>query len=76
MSNRKRRVLEKKLHKVLITGDSHTRGCASEVRQLLYNDYEVLSFENPGSGMKFIQDTARMNIQRLTKKAVVVLWCG
>jgi hypothetical protein len=74
--NYKRRVLEKKLHKVVITGDSHTRGHASEVRQLLYNDYEVLGFVNPGSGIKFIQDTASLNIQQLTKKAVVVLWCG
>jgi len=64
------------LHKAVITGNSHARGRTSEVRQLLYNDYEVLGFVNPGSGMKFIQDTARLNIQQLTKKAVVVLWCG
>lgn len=67
--------MEKKLHKVVIT-DSHARRRASEVRQLLYNDYEVLGFVNPGSGMKFTQDTAKVSIQQLTKKAVVVLWCG
>ena len=62
--------------KVVITGECHTRGCASEVRQLLYNDFEGLSFVNPGSGIKLIKDTARMNIQQLTKEAVVVLWGG
>ena len=54
MMNHKRRVLERKLHKVVITGDSHARGCASEVRQQLYSDYEVLGFVNSGLGIKFI----------------------
>jgi len=54
MKNCKWRVLEKKLHKVIIIGDSHTRGCAFEVKQLLCNDFKVLGFVNPGSGMKFI----------------------
>jgi hypothetical protein len=76
MMNNNRRVLENKLHKVVIIGNSHTRECAYVVRQLLHNNYEVLGFINPGSGMKFIHDTTRMNIQQLTKKAVVMLWCG
>jgi hypothetical protein len=56
MKNHKWRVLEKKLHKVVLTGNSHARGCASKVKQLLYNDFEVLGFVNPGSGMKFIKE--------------------
>ena len=55
MKNHKCRVLEKKLHKVIITGDSHASGCASAVK-LLYNDFEVLGFVNPGSGMKSIKE--------------------
>ena len=53
--NHKWTVLEKKLHKVIIIGKSHARGRASKVK-LLYNDFEVLGFVNPGSGMKFIKE--------------------
>jgi hypothetical protein len=71
--NCKKRVLEKKQYKVNILGDSHTRGCAAELDCLLNNDFEVLGFVNPGSGMKFIKDTARVKLEQLTKKNVVVL---
>jgi hypothetical protein len=73
--NYKKRELEKKQHKVIILGDSHTRGCATGVKHLLNNDFEVFNFVNPESGMKFIKDTARVKLQQLTKKDVVVLWC-
>ena len=55
MKNHKWRVLEKKLHKVIIISNSHARGRASKVK-LLHNDFEVLGFVNPGSGMKFIKE--------------------
>jgi hypothetical protein len=72
--NHKKRMLEKKPHKVVILGDSHARGCAAKVKQLLNNDFEVVRYVNPGSGMKFIKDTAKVKTQQLTKKDVVVLW--
>ena len=72
--NYKKRVLEKKQHKVIILGDSHARGCATRVQHLLNNGFEVFCFVNPGSGMKFIKDTARVKLQQLTKEYVVVLW--
>ena len=56
MKNHKRRILEKKLHTVAITRDSHTGECASEVKQLLHNDFEVPGFVNPGSEIKFIKE--------------------
>ena len=38
----RKRMVGKKQHKVIILGDSHARGCASEVSHLLNNDFEVL----------------------------------
>jgi hypothetical protein len=38
--NHKKGVLEKKQHKFIILGDSHARGCAAEVKQLLNNDFK------------------------------------
>ena len=66
----------KNQHKVSILGDSHARGCASEVSHLLNNDFEVLGFVNPGAGMKYIKYNSRVKVQQLTKKDVVVLWGG
>jgi hypothetical protein len=61
--DRRKRVLEKKQHKVIILGDSHARECATKVGRLLNNDFEVLGFVNAGSGMKYIKDTFRMKLQ-------------
>jgi hypothetical protein len=36
----------------------------------------VFGFVNPGSGMKFIKDTARVKLQQLTKKDVMLLQGG
>jgi hypothetical protein len=40
---------------------------AAEVKQLLNNDFEVFGFANPGSGMKFIKDTAKVKIQKCNR---------
>ena len=37
-------MLEKKQHKVIIFGDSRTKGCATGVEHLLNNDFEVFRF--------------------------------
>lgn len=63
-----KRMVGKKQHKVIILGDSHARGCASEVSHLLNNDFEELGLVNPGGGMKYIKDTSRVKLQQLTKK--------
>ena len=64
------------MHKVLILGDSHARGCASEVKQKLNGDYEVIGFTNPGSTMKEVKESAKVKIAQLTKEDTVVLWGG
>jgi hypothetical protein len=66
----------KKQRKVIVVGDSHARKCATEVSQLLNNDFEVLGFVNLGSGMKYIKDTSRVKLQQLSKKNVLVLRGG
>ena len=62
------------MHKVLILGDSHARGCASEVRNHL-NEY-VSGFINCGSEMKNIKESAKTKMVQLTSDDIVVLWRG
>ena len=56
------------MHKVWILGASHARGCISEVKQQLNNEYKVFGFINPGSGMKDIKGSAKMKMTQLTNK--------
>jgi hypothetical protein len=72
----KQRVLKEKQYKAIVVGDSHARGCATEVNRLLKNDCEVLQFVNAGSGMKCIKDTSKVKLQQLSKEDMVVLWLG
>ena len=65
-----------KQHKVIIVGDGHARNYATKVRQLLNNDFEVMGFVNPGSGMKYINNISSEKLQQLSKKDVLVLWRG
>jgi hypothetical protein len=74
--NHKKRSVENKVHKVLMLGDSHTRGCASKVRNQLNNEYEVSEFINPGSEMKNIKESAKTKMTQLTNDDIVVLWRG
>ena len=74
--NHKESNVKSKVHKLLILGDSHARGCASEVKQQLDNDYEVSGFINPGSGMEDIKGSTKMKVTQLTREDVVVLWGG
>jgi len=62
------------VHKVLIVGDIRTRGCASEVRNELNNEYEVFGFINPGSEMKNIKESGKMKMAQLTNDDILVLW--
>lgn len=57
-------------NEVLILGDSHARGCASEVKQKLNGDYEVIGFTNPGSTMK----DAKVKIAELTSSLGRLCW--
>jgi hypothetical protein len=72
--DRRKTVLERKQHKVIILGDIHARERAAKVSHLLNDDFEVLGFVKPGSGMKYIKDMSRINVQYLSKEDVVVLW--
>ena len=63
-------------HKVLLVGDSHIRGIASEVKVRLSDEYEVIGYTNPGSTMKAIKEITSSKLHHLTKKDIVILGGG
>jgi len=55
---RTKQTVPQRAHKVLLIGDSHTRGLAGEVKSRLNDEYEVFGYTNPGSAMKALKESA------------------
>ena len=66
----------KKKHKILIIGDSHARGIASEIKHNLDDDFEIQGIVKPGSNLAVITHTVNKGTGALTKHDVVVVWGG
>ena len=71
----KNKHMEKK-HKIIVTGDSHARGCEAEIKLNLNEGFKVKGLVNPGSGVNTITTSAKIDIQHLSKQDVVVVWGG
>ena len=70
-----KKVGNKRNHKVVIIGDSHSRGLAKEVQHHLDKNFEVIGFVKPGAGTEKIVKSGMSDIANLTKSDVVV-FCG
>jgi hypothetical protein len=65
----------KRKHKVVIIGDSHSRGLAKEVQNHVNKNFEVSGLVKPGTGAEIILNLATSDIVNLSKSDVVV-FCG
>jgi len=66
----------KKRNKIIILGDSHARGCASEVQHNLDHTFETQGTVKPGANLEEIVTPPTDTTTKLTKKDVVVIWGG
>jgi hypothetical protein len=57
-------------------GDSHSRGCATNVKGYLSNNYTVQGFVKPGTCSDILTNTATNVIKNLTKNGFLILWSG
>jgi hypothetical protein len=73
-----KKTLCKKPNKIIILGDSYTRGCAQEVQHNLGHDFEVHGIVKPGANIiiEIIVNISTKITGKLTKKDVVVVWGG
>jgi predicted phosphodiesterase len=60
----------------LITGDSHTRLCATNVKSEIKDNYNVQGLVKPGAGAGILVNTANSDITHFTKNNVVILCRG
>jgi hypothetical protein len=66
----------RKVSKVIIMGDSHTRGMATELQHRLKDHFDVLGVVKPGPRIKELTNTLNSTISSLTKKDVCIIWGG
>jgi hypothetical protein len=66
----------KELNKIVILGDSHAMGCASEVQHNLDSNFVTQGMVKPGANIKDIITQPISITKKLSKKDVVVIWGG
>jgi predicted RNase H-like nuclease len=57
-------------------GDSHSKGCATNVKSYLPDNYKVQDFVKPGTCSDRLTNTATNAIKNLTKNDFLILWSG
>jgi hypothetical protein len=62
--------------KIIIIGDSHARGAASNVQHNLNATFDTSGFVNPGADVSSIISSVTSDIKHLSSKDVMVLWGG
>ena len=65
----------KPLKKITLLGDSHIRGLAAELRNIIGREYSVSSTFMPGAGLQSITELAKSEIAMLTKSNTIIV-CG
>ena len=71
----KHKHVEKK-YKIMVIGDSNARGCAGEIKFNVDEGFEVQGLVNPGTGVNIITTSAKIDIEQLSKKDMVVVRGG
>jgi hypothetical protein len=62
-------------NKIIMIGDSHTRGLTSEIKNHLGREYSTSSTFMPGAGLQNITNLAKNEVKTLTKCDMVIV-CG
>jgi hypothetical protein len=60
--------------KIIIIGDSHTRGMAAEIRNCLGKDFQVNGTVMPGARLENITNLSDKGISTLGNKDAVIIW--
>ena len=59
---------EEKQSKVILLGDSHIRGCAGKLADLLGNSYSVMGITKPNANTKGITDSLNLQTEKTNKE--------
>ena len=74
--NRKPAYKLKQQKKVMVIGDSHSRGLASELQSYLGHKYSISGTIIPGASLNNITQLAKKELTNLTRSDTVIVWGG
>jgi hypothetical protein len=60
------------LHKVVILGDSHVRGCSEKLACILGSGFTVIGISKPNANVSAITDYRYLKTEKLSKNDVIV----
>jgi hypothetical protein len=63
-------------HKIIIIGDSHARGAASNVKHNLKNNYRSSGFVRPGANTDTLISSVTEDIKHLMNNDIMFFWGG
>jgi len=76
MVAKKRKRLQREKRKIIVVGNSFTRGMAGKISHNLGSAFEVMGYVKPGAGTKVITDMPNEECTTLTKEDMVVISGG
>jgi hypothetical protein len=59
---------------VVLIGDSHSRGCASKIKENLPKNFEVIGYVKPRANNSFLTNTANNLTKQLKNNDIVIYW--
>jgi hypothetical protein len=63
-------------NKVLITGDSHARGLAANLRSEQRENFEIIGNVIPGAGLHIITQAAKKDTKTVNRNDCIIICCG
>jgi len=66
----------KRQKKIVVIGDSHSRGLASELKNYLGHEYSISGTIIPGARLNNITQLAKNELTNLTRKDTIIIWGG
>ena len=68
--------IAKKDHCIIIVGDSHSKGCTTNMKSYFSDNYKVQGLVKPGTCLDILTRTATNINKNLTKNNFLILWSG
>jgi trans-2-enoyl-CoA reductase len=74
--NNEAKYTKRSKHKVLVMGDSHSRGCAAKILASLDTRFDVCGVMKPGLNTESLTETAKGEVGKLTMNDFLIIWSG
>jgi hypothetical protein len=68
--------LSKPTPKIVLSGDSHIKGFATELQTVMTSEYKLLNVVKPGSNSNMLSESITETVKELSNDDVLIICCG